>query len=661
MKRSKALLRFSAFLFLSGFSTLSLPAQTVLNVKVDQTLSKIEPTMWGIFFEDINFAADGGLYAELVKNRSFEFAQPLMGWKEQASNKYAITTNAGSVLILHEGGDTNPRIARVNVQADKGYGLTNEGFRGMGIKKDATYTFSVQARQQQGSPTLRVELADANGKILGTTSITPAGSEWKKYTATIVASETEPKALLNIWFDGKGVVDIDMVSLFPNDTWKNRPGGLRKDLVQLLADMKPGFIRFPGGCIVEGRELTTRYQWKKTVGDIEQREMIVNRWNTEFNHRPAPDYFQTFGLGFFEYFQLAEDVGAEPLPILNCGMACQFNSAEVVPINQLDTYVQDALDLIEFANGSPDSPWGKLRKTMGHEAPFHLKYIGVGNEQWGPQYIERYAVFSAIIKAKYPDIQIVSAAGPAPSGELFDYASKELRDLKADLVDEHYYSSPEWFLKNANRYDAYDRKGPKIFAGEYAAQSVATVSPKNENNWRCALSEAAFMTGLERNADLVHMASYAPLFAHVEAWQWTPDLIWFDNLHAYGTPNYYVQKLFSINKGTHVLPVTAQGETVAGKNGLYASAVTDVNAKTILVKLVNAGDAPQTVTLQLSGARKISQTGTLTVLKGNPEEVNNIEHPTQIHPEEQPLKWKGKDVKTVLPPRSFSVLKIPTL
>jgi alpha-N-arabinofuranosidase len=660
MKRSQALHRFSAFLFLSGFAILSLQAQTVLNVKADQPLSKIEPTMWGIFFEDINFAADGGIYAELVKNRSFEFAQPLMGWKEQGSNKFAIT-NAGSVLILHEGGDTNPRIARVNVQADKGYGLTNEGFRGMGIKKGSTYTFTVRARQQQGSPTMRVELADANGKILGTTSITPAGSEWKKYTATIVASETEPKALLNIWFDGKGVVDIDMVSLFPNDTWKNRPGGLRKDLVQLLADMKPGFIRFPGGCIVEGRELTTRYQWKKTVGDIEQREMIVNRWNTEFNHRPAPDYFQTFGLGFFEYFQLAEDVGAEPLPILNCGMACQFNSAEVVPINQLDTYVQDALDLIEFANGSADSPWGKLRMTMGHEAPFHLKYIGVGNEQWGPQYIERYAVFSAIIKAKYPDIQIVSAAGPAPNGELFDYASKELRDLKADLVDEHYYSSPEWFLKNANRYDAYDRKGPKIFAGEYAAQSVATVSPKNENNWRCALSEAAFMTGLERNADLVHMASYAPLFAHVDAWQWTPDLIWFDNLNAYGTPNYYVQKLFSTNKGTHVLPVTAQGETVSGKNGLYASAVTDVNAKTILVKLVNAGDEPQTITLQVSSARKIAQAGTLTILKGNPDEVNNLEHPTQIHPEEQPLKWKGKDVKTVLPPRSFSVVKIPTL
>jgi len=647
----------SSCLFVLAVAT-TIHAQTVLQVKTDQPKSAIEPTMWGIFFEDINFAADGGIYAELVKNRSFEFADPLMGWKEQQHNKFAIAANAGSTLILHDGGEANPRIARITVQADKGYGLTNEGFRGMGIKKGETYTFSVKARQQKGSPTLRVELVDAGGKVLGTASISPAGNDWKKYSATFVATDTEPKAQLNIWFDGQGVVDIDMVSLFPNDTWKGRPGGLRKDLVQLLADMKPGFIRFPGGCIVEGRELTTRYQWKKTVGDIDQREMIVNRWNTEFNHRPAPDYFQTFGLGFFEYFQLAEDVGAEPLPILNCGMACQFNTAEMVPINQLDTYVQDALDLIEFANGAADSPWGKVRKAMGHEAPFHLKYIGVGNEQWGPEYIERYKVFSAIIKAKYPDIQIVSAAGPAPSGELFEYASQQLKDLHADLVDEHYYSSPDWFLKNASRYDNYDRHGPKIFAGEYAAQSVATVSPKNENNWQCALAEAAFMTGLERNADLVHMASYAPLFAHVDAWQWTPDLIWFDNLHAYGTPNYYVQKLFSVNKGTHVLPITAQGNTVAGQQNLYASAVSDVRAKAIITKLVNAGDAAQTITVQLLGNRKVSNTGTLTTVKADLNAVNSIAQPQQVRPEEQPLKWKGKEVKLVLPPHSFSVLKI---
>src|SRR5882762_109701 len=236
-------------------------------------------------------------------------------------------------------------------------------------------------------------------------------------------------------------------------------------------------------------------------------------------------------------------------------MACQFNTAEVVPMEQLDPYIQDALDLIEFANGDANSTWGKLRIAMGHAAPFNLKMIGVGNEQWGPQYIERYQAFVKVIKEKYPSIKIVTGNGPFPSGELFDYADKELRALHAEIIDEHFYNKPEWFLKNSTRYDKYDRKGPKIFAGEYAAQSVAIASPDNKNNWDCALAEAAFMTGLERNAEVVTMCSYAPLFAHTEGWQWTPDLIWFDNLKSYGTPNYYVQKLFSSNKGTQVLPI----------------------------------------------------------------------------------------------------------
>ncbi|HTE32664.1 MAG TPA: alpha-L-arabinofuranosidase C-terminal domain-containing protein [Chryseolinea sp.] len=634
-------------------------AQKILQVKTDKPLAKIESTMWGIFFEDINFAADGGLYAEMVKNRSFEFAQPLMGWKQQKSNPYAISTNAGNILILNEGQSANTRIARVTVQTDKGYGITNEGFQGMGVAKGAAYTFSLMARQLEGTTEIRAEVVDSTGNSLGSVTIKPEGTAWKKYNATFTCTATHPKALLNVWFDGKGVLDIDMVSLFPNDTWKNRPGGLRKDLVQLLADMKPGFIRFPGGCIVEGRDLTTRYQWKKTVGDVEQREMLINRWNTEFTHRPAPDYFQTFGLGFFEYFQLAEDLGAEPLPIINCGMACQFNTAEVEPMDQLDPYIQDALDLIEFANGGVDSPWGKVRKQMGHDAPFNLKYVGVGNEQWGPQYIERYKEFSKVLKSKYPAIQIIAAVGPAPAGELFDYASKELKSLKADIVDEHYYNKPEWFLTNASRYDSYDRNGPKIFAGEYAAQSVATVSPKNENNWKCALAEAAFMTGLERNADIVHMASYAPLFAHVDRWQWTPDLIWFDNLHAYGTPNYYVQKLFSNHRGTRVLRLTMQDKAVSGADGIYASAVSDETSGSVIVKIVNSGENAQDVTIQLSGKKKNQGTGTLIVLKGSDSDVNSLEHPTFIHPEQQAIKWKGNDVKAVLAPKSFSVLTIP--
>ena len=636
---------------------------TKLTVQVDKPIAEIQPTMWGIFFEDINFGADGGLYAELVKNRSFEFAHPLMGWTEQKYDKFSLNKESGFTSIYNHGDDeaSGARFARVTANADKGYGLTNEGFRGMGIKKDMQYNFSVWARQHDGNTGLRLELVDEKGIVIGGTTVTPSGNQWKEYTASFKATATAPKGKLNVWFDGKGSVDVDMISLFPQDTWKERPKGLRADLVQLLADMKPGFLRFPGGCIVEGRDLASRYQWKKTVGKIEDRELIVNRWNTEFNHRPAPDYFQSFGLGFFEYFQLSEDIGAAPLPILSCGMACQFNTAELVPMEELDPYIQDALDLIEFANGPVTSTWGKLRADMGHAAPFNLKFIGVGNEQWGPHYIDRYKVFTKAIKEKYPSIVIVSSVGPFPDGELFDYAAKELKDLNAEIVDEHYYRNPEWFLENSNRYDNYDRKGPKIFAGEYAAQSVATVSPDNKNNWKCAMSEAAFMTGLERNADMVYMASYAPLFAHAEGWQWTPDLIWFDNLRSYGTPNYYVQKLFANNKGTHALSILSGTEKVNGKNGLFASAVWDKNAKEIIVKVVNASDKAQTTDIQLSTGKKISSNGSMLILKSeNLDGVNSLDNPTQISPQEQPIKLKGKNTTISLPAHSMSVVKIKT-
>src|SRR5690606_14733488 len=267
-----------------------------------------------------------------------------------------------------------------------------------------------------------------------------------------------------------------MISLFPQDTWKGRPEGLRADMVQILEDIKPWFFRFPCGCVVNGRTLDERFQWKKTIGPIEERALIVNRWNTEFMHRHTPDYYQAFGLGFFEYFQVAEDIGAEPLPILNCGMACQFNTGEVVPLDQLDPYIQDALDLVEFANGSPDTEWGKKRADMGHPAPFNMKYLGIGNEQWGEQYIERYKIFEKVLKEKHPEITLVSTTGPFPEGEEFEYLDKTLRALDAELIDEHYYRPPAWFKENATRYDSYDRNGPKIFAGEYAAQSVAVAS-----------------------------------------------------------------------------------------------------------------------------------------------------------------------------------------
>ena len=506
---------------------------------------------------------------------------------------------------------------------------------------------------------MHIELVNPQGEVIGSSNLVPQSESWKRFQVDFQVSATEQKAKLNIWFEGEGDLDLDMISLFPDDTWKNRPGGLRADLVQLLADLKPGFIRFPGGCIVEGRELETRYQWKKTIGNIEDRKLIVNRWNTEFKRRSTPDYFQSFGMGFFEYFQLAEDLGAEPLPILSCGMACQYNTAELVPLDQLDPYIQDALDLIEFANGPADSNWGKIRTQMGHPSPFNLKMIGVGNEQWGTQYIERYTVFEKAITEKYPLVKIVSSAGPAPNGKNFEFASSELKKLNAQIVDEHYYAKPEWFMENATRYDKYDGNSYKVFAGEYAAHGTKTGIPESHNHWKCALSEAAFMTGLERNAAVVQLCSYAPLFAHVDGWQWTPDLIWFDNLQSFGTVNYYVQKLFSNNKGTDVLPMVMDNKSLTGQDGLYGSATYDRNSHEIILKLVNSKNEPQSVKVVLEGTKKLSKKGIITTLQSDDlTTFNSLEHPMLLVPVENELILKGKTVDQVLAPYSFTVIKI---
>lgn len=653
MKTRKVL---SAFLFL-GLVAANLSAQQTRTITVDagKPGPVIQPTMWGVFFEDINLAADGGLYAELVKNRSFEFSMPMMGWEVINANP------AVQVQVLNQGDarPANPRFVRVTKGENSNEaGLSNAGFRGMGVKKDMTYHFSVLARLLPGSAfSIRVELIDSNRNVIGSGSVLPHTTEWKKYTVDLVSAATDPGARLNVIFEGKGSVDIDMVSLFPDDTWKKRPGGLRADLVQLLAGLKPGFVRFPGGCIVEGRDLANRYQWKNTVGNVEDRRLIVNRWNTEFQHRLTPDYFQSFGLGFYEYFLLAEDIGAEPLPILNCGMACQFNTAELVPVDQLDAFIQDALDLIEFANGSADSHWGKLRASMGHPQPFNLKMIGVGNEQWGPQYIERYKAFAAAIKAKYPEIRLVSGTGPSPDGELFAYAAAELKKLGADIVDEHYYANPSWFLQNAGRYDSYDRNGYRIFAGEYAAQSKFTTSPDNQNTWECALAEAAFMTGLERNADVVNLCSYAPLFAHVDGWQWRPDLIWFDNLVSFGSANYYIQKLYSTNRGTHVLPLLENNTPLTGQEGLYGSAALDEASGEVILKLANSKDAPSRVSIRMNGAKKAGNGKVQVMQAADLNRVNSIQDPFAIAPAEAECAWKGSVLVRDLPPYSFTVIR----
>ena len=636
-------------------------AQTVntLTVKTKDLKGTVQPTMWGVFFEDINFGADGGIYAELVKNRSFEFTRPLMGWKILGK-----PLTEGDFLVLNRQADNaaNRRFLRVSLHNNsKGsIGLSNEGFRKMGIKKDLGYDFSLMYRTPSGRIKIYIELVNANGNIGGTSIIAaPTAENWKKLSTTFTALATDPAAQLNIWFEGDGTIDLDMISLFPKDTWKNRPGGMRADMIQLLADMKPGFIRFPGGCIVEGFDLSHRYQWKKTIGPIEERELLINRWNFEFAHRLTPDYFQTFGLGFFEYFQLAEDIGAEPLPILNAGMACQFNSAEVAQLTELDPYVQDAIDLIEFANGDVSTRWGKVRADLGHPTPFNLKLLGIGNENWGPQYMERLKVFTNAIKEKYPNIKLIYSSGTDPNGERFDYLNKELRKMNADIIDEHYYRRPEWFLQNASRYDMYDRNGPRIFAGEYAAQSDRTASARNRNNWQTALAEAAFMTGMERNADVVHMASYAPLFAHVEGWQWTPDLIWVDNLQSYGTPNYHVQKLFSLNKGTHIVPLLVENKPLAGQDSLFASSVIDKATSELIVKIVNVSNKNINRELQLDGVKTLDKNASLTILTATDlDAANSIANPFNVKPQEKTLKLKGKKISLTLEPYSLSVIRI---
>ncbi len=644
--------------FLAVIASASFGQQYSITVMADKPGASIQPTMWGIFFEDINFAADGGIYAELVKNRSFEFADPLMGWK---AIKTTDTRSRIQIINRESENPNNPRCARIiSTSHEEIFGLSNDGFRGMGIKKDNHYRFSVVARKMDGEPVaVNIDLIDSNGVKIGGGSIVVNGTEWKKYEVIMTATGTEPKAKMNVLFSGNGTIEADMVSLFPLATWKSRENGLRADLVQLLADMKPGFIRFPGGCIVEGRDLHNRYQWKNTVGDIDGRKQIVNLWNYASRNTVASDYYQSYGLGFFEYFQLAEDIGAEPLPILNCGMACQFRANELVPLEDLGPYVQDALDLIEFANGSTATQWGKMRADMGHPAPFHLKYIGIGNEQWDVQYIERSNVFVKALREKHPEIKIVGTAGAASGGPLFEYQWNEHRKSNIDVVDEHYYQSPSWFFTNATRYDMYDRKGPKVFAGEYAAQSVKTGQPDNSNNWLCALSEAAFMTGLERNADVVAMASYAPLFAHVDAFQWKPDLIWFDNLRSAGTPSYYVQKLFSLFKGSYVVPVSLDGKPLTGQEGLYASSCLDSNNDEVILKIVNSTSAAKSCHISFEGAAIHSSNADIIIIADdNLNAFNTVDVPFLIHPIEEKAALHGRMLDLQLRAQSLTIARI---
>ena len=629
---------------------LSMQAQQhVMTVDVSKPTAKIQPEMYGIFFEDINFGADGGLYAELVKNRSFEFPQPFVGWVPFGN----VTVQDANPCF-----DRNPHYVRVvNDGRLLRAGLDNEGYRGIGVKQGEEYRFSVYARTPDAKPMkLSIELVNSNAQNLLKKEIEVSGNSWQKLTVVLKSPFTDAHARLRIVLETQGTVDMDHISLFPVNTWKGRENGLRADLAQALYDLNPGVFRFPGGCIIEGNSLETRYQWKNSVGPVENRPLNENRWNYTFKHKAFPDYFQTLGLGYFEYFLLSEDLGAEPLPVISCGLSCQYESNEVVPMDELDPYIKYALELIEFANGPVTSKWGKVRADMGHPEPFNLKMIGIGNEQWDKVYVERLEAFTKAIRAKYPNVKVVGSSGPSANGDKFDYLWPEMKRIGVDLVDEHYYMNPDWFFGNASRYDNYDRKGPKVFAGEYASHDHST---KKDNNFLAALSEAAFMTGLERNADVVHLATYAPLFAHVDAWPWNPDLIWFDNLRMMRTPNYYVQQMYGMNAGTDVLSLKMDGKAVAGQDSLYATAALNAPTGEIILKLVNASSKPADVQIDFNGLKKRQLVaGSCTYLQNDNWRTVNTLDQEAIVPRVRPVQVEGQSLKLKLEPRSFGVYRL---
>ncbi len=534
-----------------------------IDIDASDRSKKISDTMWGLFFEDINSAADGGLYAEMVQNRSFEMENPLYSWKTEGDVK----VNTENPL-----NENNPTY----VTLGKGASIINDGFPGMNFKKGEKYNFSIYGKVNNLLG-INVQILDINDAIIENHNISASMSDVNEHTENNDWQKVSIEIKTNIDIYNAKIrvqsildnVDIDMVSLIPEDTYKGH--GLRKDLMEQLEAMHPSFLRFPGGCAVEGRTMDEAWNWKDTIGDVSERKEMINIWNPS----ATEPYMMTYGLGFYEYFQMCEDLNMEPVPILNCGMACQVRSGSatdkehLVPMDKLQPYIDDALDLIAFANGTDENnEWTKKRIEMGHPEPFNMKYIGIGNEQYGEIYFERYNEFAKQIHEKYPEINLVTTSGTASSGNMNDLAWNWANKNQeyADLMDEHYYENADWFRTHAYRYDNYRRDtNTKVFLGEYASKG---------NTWYNALSEAAFMTGLERNADVVKMASYAPMFAKYGNTQWTAaNMIWFNNNDYVLTPNYYVQSLFSNNRGDYSLPTEVKMNGIEKDNTLHGGAV----------------------------------------------------------------------------------------
>lgn len=506
--------------------------------------------LYGIFFEDLNHAADGGLYAELVQNRSFEFDpidrhdyHALTAWDkiERGGGRANLTVEDSEPL--HE---NNQHYAVIEIlEPGSGVGIMNRGFHpGIPIRRGETYRFSCYARRDASfAEPVRISLESADGRVIGQAQIIVEADEWRRYEAAITATEEDLSGRLVIVTTGTGRLCLDMVSLFPGKTFRDRANGLREDIAQMLADLKPKFMRFPGGCLVHDGSLNaddrnSMYRWKNTIGPLETRPPRRNNWG----------YNQTLGLGFYEYFLLCEDIGAKPIPVIPAGY--DPHHKRIVPLDEMQEWIDDALDLIEFANGSVDTKWGAMRAELGHPEPFGLEYIGIGNEEVGEPFFERYALIHQAIRERYPEIKIINTSGPFAAGGEYERGWRSAREHGSDYVDEHYYMSPEWFLANVDRYDEFPADGPKVFLGEYATWG---------NTYYNALAEAAFMTGLERNAHAVGLACYAPLLCNANYVNWRPDLIWFNNHQVYGTPNYYVQKLFMHHQGDQLLKITGSG------------------------------------------------------------------------------------------------------
>lgn len=671
----------SALCVAMSLQPLTLSAETVINVNAKKPGAVIQPTQWGIFFEDINYAADGGLYGELLKNRSFEFTPDhLMGWQA-----------FGKVEIKNDGPfEKNPHYARLSSPGhrDLWTGLQNEGFFGIGLNEGAEYRFAVWARVPDGKPQyLWIQFVDQNTmdehQEFTNTDIKVDSREWKKYTAIIKSPRTMARAQLRLFLcderrrSGSGTMDVEHVSLFPVDTYRGHENGMRKDVAQALEDLHPGVFRFPGGCIVEGTTLELRYQWKNSVGPVENRPINKNRWENTFTYRYYADYFQSYGLGFFEYFQLAEEIGAEPLPVLNVGMACQFQNGDDAhaPCTKegLQQFIDDCIDLIDFANGDPaKNEWAKLRADMGHPAPFNLKFLAIGNEQWEKPYFDRLAIIAPEVRKVHPEIKLIGTSGPNAEDDHFRNGWPAMAKLKADLVDEHYYRDVKWYQNSMNRYDDrkfYTKDGPRVFAGEWACHDRG----KKYNHAGASIYEAAFMTNIERNADLVHMATYAPLFAHVDGWQWRPDLIWYDNLTTARTASYYVQQLYMLNRGTNVLPTTVAidggqasvNPVPVGEDGVFASSVIDRQKNEIIVKVINTTAAKQPITINISGLKTKAMPATAAVTSldcSNYDAENMPSKPEVVSPAQSQAPVAASKaaaaITATIPAKTFQVYKV---